>query len=128
MNYRGVIIEESLIDTSVLKQVRILSTKVEKVIERHKTPWLKRWTLHTVEISEGEAENFADVLSRAMDPRHGGAWYADFKNDKTHYIIFLNKVFRVDRRGPEGYAPVKEYGLRLGIPKYQLNFSPEATV
>jgi len=78
-------------------------------------------------VPESRAKSLAGVLSRAIDPKHGGAWYADFKNDNTHYIIFLNKVFKVDRKKGNGYAQVKEYGLKLGIPDYQLDFSPEAT-
>lgn len=56
MNYKGVIIEESLQETSVLKEVTILSTKVERVTPKHKTSWLKQWTLHTVEIGEEMGE------------------------------------------------------------------------
>ena len=37
MNYKGVIIEESLENKDVLKEVVILATKVEPVIEKHKT-------------------------------------------------------------------------------------------
>ncbi|MBI2021543.1 hypothetical protein HYS93_01520 [Candidatus Daviesbacteria bacterium] len=44
MNFKGVVIEESLKDTSVLKEAKILSTKVELVTKKHKTPWLKKWT------------------------------------------------------------------------------------
>lgn len=43
MNYKGVIIEESLTDNSVLGDVNIVSTKVEPVTEHHKTPHLKQW-------------------------------------------------------------------------------------
>ena len=86
-DFVGVIIEESLEDKSVLWKVKILSTKIEKVVEKHKTPWLSRWTLHTVTIPEGKAEEIAEDLSRSLDRRHGGSWYADFKNDKTHFII-----------------------------------------
>ncbi len=56
MNYKGVIIEESLQDTSVLDNVRILKTKVEPITPKHKTPWLKQWTLHTVEIPEYQVD------------------------------------------------------------------------
>ena len=38
MNYEGIIIEESLERADVLKDVKIVSTKVEPVIEKHKTP------------------------------------------------------------------------------------------
>ena len=56
MNYKGVIIEESLRKTDVLKDVLVVSTKVEPVTEKHRTPWLRQWTLHTVEIPEEEAD------------------------------------------------------------------------
>ena len=42
MNYKGVIIEESLSKTDVLKSVAIISTKIEKVTGEHKTPWIKQ--------------------------------------------------------------------------------------
>jgi len=41
MNYQGVIIEESLESADVLKLVKIISTKVEVVADKHKTQWLK---------------------------------------------------------------------------------------
>ena len=61
-------------------------------------------------------------LALLLDFEHD--WYADFKNDKYHFIIFRNKVFRVDRNKPEEYEEVKKYGISLGIPDYQLDFSP----
>ncbi len=123
--YKGTIIEESLIDKSVLKDVNILSTKVEKVEEDHETPWLEQWTLHDVEIPEEKAKEIAEKISRALDPDHGGSWYADFKNANRHYIIFLNRVFSIDRQNKEQYNEAKEYGLSLGIPEHQVDFHPE---
>lgn len=120
MRYKGIVIEESLQDLTILKQLKIISSKVEKVTESHKTPWLKQWTLHAVEIGEGDAQNVADKLSAALDSEHD--WYADFRNDKFHFIIFRDKVFKVDRDKPEEYEKVKEYGVSLGIPDYQLDF------
>ncbi|HUC90143.1 MAG TPA: hypothetical protein VMR45_05050, partial [Patescibacteria group bacterium] len=65
-SYQGVIIEESLSDKSVLGDIKILSTKVEEVTPRHKTPWLKQWTLHTVEVPVSEAEAVAQKLSHSL--------------------------------------------------------------
>ena len=121
-NFNGVIIEESLENKDVLQKVKIIKTKVEDVTKEHKTPWIKEWTLHTVEILENQADKIAEDLSNSLDSEH--SWYADFKNDKFHYIIFRNKVFRVDRSKPEQYGDVTKYGLTLGIPDYQLDFSP----
>lgn len=122
-NYKGVIIEESLEDKSILKDIRILGTKVEKVTEEHKTPWVTQWTLHTVEIPENQAAEIAEKISKSLDSKH--AWYADFKNDVHHYIIFRDKIFFVDRRSKEQYDEAKRYGISLGIPEYQVDFHPE---
>jgi hypothetical protein len=79
--------------------------------------------MHTVEIPDGEAEEIAKILSRSLEREH--AWYADFKNDSVHYIIFRDKVFCIDRKSREQYAEAKQYGLSLGIPEYQVDFAPD---
>ncbi|MEK7078573.1 MAG: hypothetical protein AAB929_00735 [Patescibacteria group bacterium] len=119
-NFNGVIIEESLENKDVLKKVKILSTKVEKVVKEHETPWLLQWTLHTVEISNKDAGKIAEEISRSLDHKHGGSWYADFKNDTHHYIIFRDKIFYIDRKSKEQYVKAKSYGISLGIPERQL--------
>ena len=123
MNYKGVIIEESLENTNVLKTLKISSTRISSVIEKHKTPWLKQWTLHTVEIPEGKAEEVAEKLSQDLEKDHN--WYADFKNENYHFIIYRGKVFKVDLKNPIFYKDAKLYGISLGIPEYQVDFSPE---
>jgi hypothetical protein len=120
MDFNGVVIEESLESKDVLRKVKIIETKVEKVIEEHKTPWIEQWTLHTVEIFENQASEIAEDLSKSLDSEH--SWYADFRNDNFHYIIFRNKIFKVDRFKPEQYQDVIKYGVSLGIPGYQLDF------
>src|SRR3989344_6084245 len=122
-DFIGVIIEESLEKKDILKKVKIVKTKIEKVVEKHKTPWIKQWTLHTVEISENQAESVAKDLSKSLDSQH--QWYADFKNNTHHYIIFRNKVFFIDRRSKEQYDEAKVYGISLGIPEYQVDFHPD---
>ena len=123
MTYKGVIIEESLENKDILKDVKILDTKVEEVTEEHKTPWIKQRTLHTVEIPENQVQDIAEKISKALDSKHN--WYADFKTDTNHYIIFRDKVFFVDRHSKEQYDEAKKYGISLGIPEYQVDFHPE---
>lgn len=132
-NYKGVIIEESLADKAVLLRVNIISTKVEPITEKHKTPWVKQWTLHTVEIPQAQAKEVAEALSHAIDTTHGN-WYADFKTDTHHYIIYPNKparhatqgvaggVFFIDRTKKAEYDAATAYGVALGIPEYQVDF------
>jgi dephospho-CoA kinase len=125
-NYKGVVIEESLEDNSILKDIKIIKTKVEKVTPKHKTPWISKWTLHSIEVPEKQAEEIADRISKVLDSKHN--WYADFKNNKLHFIIFKNKVFCVDIHSKEQYDKAKEYGISLGIPEYQVDFHPEIKV
>jgi len=122
-NFIGVIIEESLENREILKKVKIIKTKVEKVTEKHKTPWIKQWTLHTVEIAENQADMVAKELCKSLDSQH--AWYADFKNDNIHFILFRDKIFKINRTHKEQYEEATKYGLSLGIPKYQVDFSPQ---
>jgi len=125
MNYfEGTIIEESLENTDVLSKVKIISTKVEKVTESFKTPWVKQWTMHVVQVPENEAEKIAAEICKSIDREHASSWYADFKTNRYAYIIFRDKVFYVDRSCQEEYDKVKEYGLSLGIPEHQLDFHP----
>lgn len=119
MSYTGVIIEESLRDVSILEQMKKVETHVVHVTERHKTPWLKQWTLHTVEIPEEKVEEIAAAISQLFDAKHS-SWYADFKNDTYHFIIYPHKIFMVTIANKKEYEEAYQYGLSLGIPEYQL--------
>lgn len=121
MNYTGIIIEESLENKDILKNIKILGTKIEKVVEKHKTPWIKQWTLHTVKIPENQAKDIAEKISKALDSEHN--WYADFKNDTHHYIIFRDKIFCIDQKSKKQYDEAKHYGISIGIPEYQVDFA-----
>ncbi|MDO8579817.1 MAG: NYN domain-containing protein [bacterium] len=122
-NYTGVIIEESLRDTKILKDVLILKTKVSPVTEKHKTPWLKKWTLHTVEIKDEDSDKIAKNLMTSLEKEHN--WYADYKNNKCHFIIYRDKVFKVDLTNPILYKEARQHGIGLGIPEYQVDFTPD---
>lgn len=121
MNYRGTIIEESLGDTSILKKVKIISTSIEKVTPKHKTPWVKQWTLHTVEIPEKKGDEMAELLSWSFDPTHP-QWYIDYKNNRYHFIIYNGQIFKIDLTKPEQYKDARDYGVSIGIPEHQVNF------
>ena len=121
-NYHGDIIEESLKNMEALKEVKISSTRVEKVTSEHQTPWLSQWTLDTIEVTENEAESLAEKLSKALDPDHG--WYIDYRNNQYHFVIFRDRVFKIDRRKKTDYDEMIKYGLSVGTPDCQLpNFS-----
>jgi len=123
MNFSGVIIEESLADPSVLDDVTIVSTTVEPVTEEHQTPWITQWTLHNVEVREEKASEVAERISKALDREHN--WYADYKTDTEHFVMYPNKVFHItDRSDRAQYDEATRYGVAIGIPAYQVDFSP----
>ena len=123
MNYQGVLIEESLEDASVLDDVKIVSTTVEPVTEGHKTPWVKQWTMHTIEILPADVRAAAEKISKSLDSQHN--WYADFKTDDEHYVIYRDRVFHItDRADISQYEEATQYGISIGIPAYQVDFSP----
>ena len=117
--YKGTIIEESLSDKSPLKKLNITSQRIEKVAKEHETPWLKKWTLDTVEIPEADIEIIAHELSQAIDRTHCENWYCDFKNANWHYIIFYNKIFKLNRQSPADYKIMQEYAKSIGLPEHQ---------
>ena len=85
---------------------------------------MKQWTLNTVEIPEDIAQIIAEKISQSFDRKHPD-WYADYKNDKYHFIIFSGKIFKVDLANPVLYKDAKAYGISIGIPEYQVDFVPE---
>ena len=126
-NFTGIIIAESLFDKSILDEIKITSTEVEPVTDGHKTPWVKQWTMHNVLIDADQAGEVAERISRALDREHD--WYADFKNDKEHFIIYRDKVFHItDRSDKLQYDEATKYGILIGIPDYQVNFDEYVTV
>lgn len=70
VNLTGIIIEESLADKSILNDIQITSTRIKEVTEEHKTPWVKQWTMHHVEIPADQTGEIAEKISKALDSEH----------------------------------------------------------
>ncbi len=120
MDYKGIIIEESLINRDIFEELEILHTTISPVTQRDETPWLDKWTMHTVLIKENEIDGYTEKLSHWIDIKHCGNWYCDFKNDQFHYVVFYNKVFKLDRTNEQDYRDMRKYAISIGLPEYQL--------
>lgn len=106
MKYSGCIIEESLKDKSILKQFEIIETNFDD------------GTIYIVEIDEEKIDKIIPELQKALvDDKK---WYTDLKCNDYHYIVFNDKVFRVNRDFGEQYEEAKAYGIKRGIPESQL--------
>jgi len=120
MDYKGVIIEESLIDSSIIKELTILQTEVAKTTARESNPWLDKWTLQTVQIPQDKIEIYLERLSKLIDTEHCSDWYCDFRNDKFHYVVFSNKAFKLNRKSKQDYLEMRNYAISIGLPEHQL--------
>lgn len=120
MSFKGVIIEESLTNSSIISELEIIDTYISKTTSREETPWLDKWTLHTVIIPENKIDDYAKRLSKLIDTEHSNNWYCDFRNKDYHYIIFSNKVFILDRTNKDDYENMKIYAVSIGLPVHQL--------
>lgn len=118
--YKGVIIEESLTSKGPLKGLKIVSQEVEKVTDEHETPWLEQWTCDTVEIPEEDIDRVVRNLSAAIDVKHCSNWYCDFRNENWHFVVFRERVFKINRKKREDYAEMQEYAKSLGLPEHQM--------
>lgn len=99
--YTGCIIEESLKDKTILNEFNILETREDDGVS------------YIVEIEDSKVEEILPKLKKSMVDEP--IWYIDLKNYDYHYIIFNDKIFKVDRDYPEQYEKTKEYGLKRGI-------------
>ena len=107
--YKGTVVEESLTDSSILKDLKVLNVKVSD----DENP-VDRWHMYTVTVGHDDIER----LSQTIKP----GWYMHFWQDKKVIAVFHDKTFEFDYDDKKAWIPATEYGLAQGIPKEQLDF------
>lgn len=78
----------------------------------------KTWTALFFENNDENIGETVRALSRCIK----ATWYVDISAGRTKYIVFKDRVFRCDA-GKSGKKEAKEYGLAIGIPASQLDWS-----
>jgi hypothetical protein len=114
----GMIIEESLEDMSILDGLTVTKTEIEK-IDNAVEGQPSTWTMHSFEIGEAEAADFAEKLSKSLKQ---GKWYVDFKSDKEFYVVFASKVTHYMLGDKTGKQQAVDYARSVGIPESQLDW------
>lgn len=103
---KGVVIENSLADTSILSQLDIEKTWQDG-----------EWKLHAVKVTE----NQIPLLSESLND---GPWYIHLwepgKDDIQ--VIFKGKVITIKAKDKASWEPAITYGKSIGILEEQLDF------
>lgn len=103
---KGVIIENSLSDTSILQKLDISRSWEDG-----------SWKLHEVNVSKEQALALANYLA-------DGPWYVHFweKGSDDVLMVFKNKTFEIKFSDKNTWTPALEHGESIGIPPEQLDF------
>jgi hypothetical protein len=109
MKYRGIIVEESLVDNRILNEMHIVKMHISTQENK-----MDRWHLFEVEIEENKIE----ILPKKIVD----GWYAHFWHETNIIAIFKDKIFRFNYLDKDSWIDVLEYGNTLGIPNEQLDF------
>ncbi|MGH4117506.1 hypothetical protein [Clostridium sp.] len=108
-DFKGVIVEESLLDNRVLNKLKVIGL----CILDHENP-SERWHLYTVIVSEDEIEKLSGCIK--------DEWYMHFLKGRKIIVIFRGKKFTFDYEDKSTWKPAIDYGLSIGIPESQLHF------
>lgn len=103
---QGTIVENSLVDTSILDDVTILKSWPDG-----------SWNLHQVSLDREHALSLAGYLA-------DGPWYMHFwepGNDDV-LVVFKGKTFDIKHSDKNSWKEAVEYGQSIGIPEEQLDF------
>jgi hypothetical protein len=111
VEYEGVIVEESLENTDVLRGMKIINSRVTDEAEG------ETWHIHKVKAFLDDFEALAKNMRRG--------WYMHFWKDAKGVVIFKGKTFWIDYDNKATWKPAIEFGLSKGIPEAQLDFVRE---
>lgn len=103
----GTIIENSLVDTSIVSKLTITRTWYDD-----------DWLLHDVLVDEAVAEGLGIYLK-------DGPWYMHFYAGDSVLVVFKDRIFHIRHSQKETWNEALAYGRTLGIPEEQLDFQIE---
>jgi hypothetical protein len=79
------------------------------------------WTFIEFQAEDERADELAQKLADVLLAE--GGWYADFGVGDDHVVVFAGKVFRYRKGDEAGRAEATEYGLSVGCPADQLDWT-----
>ncbi len=115
-HYKGVLLRESLTDTTPLSRLVITSTRNKE--EPTATPEQGSvWTWHSIEVPPEQVDEVADALALALKPMY---WYTNLWIPGDYLLIFPNRIFRRDTVDAPVWKDALAFGESIGIPRVQM--------
>ncbi len=112
--YRGILIEESLIDWRLVNELNILSVKVCK----NPNDSGQLWHLYTILATDTDIKNISEQLKPT-------GYYTHFGSVNEGIVVFPHKIFRMNPKNQKTWQEAINYGVKIGIPVTQMNFTFE---
>ena len=120
--YSGVVITQSLKPGTELTGVPLV---VDRLVTFDKADAAEdqptRWTMIFFRVDDADAERLASWFADSLISEPG-VWYADFRNDAEHFVIFPGRIFRYRLDDRDGRQQAVDHGRRLGVPETQLDW------
>ncbi len=102
MTWKGVILKESLEDTSLLDLAEVIDAKDNKI---------------KIEVKENKKDEFVQKAIKSIKAK----FYIHLVKDKVMYVMFKDHMFKFSEGYPE-LETAREFGKELGIPQEQMPF------
>jgi hypothetical protein len=112
MVWRGIVLEESLEDKSLLRLTKIVKTKIAK-LEGEK----RIMTFYEIEVEDEKKDEFIQKAIKSI--KYG--FYLHVVMDKVMYVVFKNHMYKFSPGFPE-LEMAREEGKKMGIPEEQMPF------
>ncbi len=103
---QGTIVENSLSDSKILKNLTIVKSWPEG-----------SWKLHQIELSRDSALKLAEYIAE-------GPWYMHFWEPGSDevLVVYKSKTFDIKYSDKSTWSEAIKYGESIGIPNEQLDF------
>ncbi len=107
-NYTGILIEESLNNKEIIKDLTVTNLKVTD----DENP-SDRWHIYTVSVTRDEIKKIQQNMAE-------GKWYTHFIAGDEIIVVYKDKMFEYKMTDKVEHEKAVEYGRSIGIPEEQL--------
>jgi hypothetical protein len=116
---KGLLLQESLEEPSVLELLRITNTEVWRVANAT-ADQPTTWTAVSFEVESDQADRIAEKLSQVLKSQ---GWYISACTTTKVYVIFPRKIYKYRKGDSVQRDEARRYGRSVGIPESQLDWS-----